>query len=217
MSLTVGKRYNGYIKKYRFCDERSRKVEFLFMFSLKVKDVDKENVEFYKINPLQSLNVLKNTEEFYIINKKNNKKILYSLRVVELKEDILKAKIVSQTYFDERRKFERFNLCFNDLGFLKVYIDGKLICEKAQIEDISLIGVKLYLPKILDKIEGKILEISKIEDSFKIVLEAAKVERNSNFMLIRGRIIDSNRSVTHIITQMYIKISKEILKIKEGN
>lgn len=214
MQLQKEKRYEAFIKKNRVC-KNNNKVEFDYIFSLKVKEISDKKVVFYKINPIKTIDILKKEADFFLIDKKNCKKFIYILKIEDIYNDTIEAKIFSKEEIDERRFFDRFTLCAEDLGYFNLFVESKEICKKVFIEDISVIGIKINVPKVLDNISLKDLEIVKEHDhiSIDIAIETVDIEKNRDHTIIRGKIKDSNMSIANIITKTYIDITKKIFNI----
>jgi len=213
MSLKQDSRYESYIKIERKCEDGGKKVEFNLLFSLKIEDIKNNEIIFYRINPLKVIDILKKSSQFFLIEKNSDKKNIYLIEVNDIKGDKIFAKIVSKIDFFDRRSFERFVLCPSDFGYFDVLANNKKICNKAYIEDISITGLKLYLPKKIEGLNFKELEISHLSNNIKIKIDIETVEivKNHDHTLIRGKITGSNFNIANLITKKYIDISKKFL------
>ncbi|WP_281951182.1 hypothetical protein [Nitrosophilus kaiyonis] len=217
MLFKKNERYNAYKKLTRICEESKKRIDFNLFFSLKVLDINDNKILFDKINPLQYLSIIGKFSDFFIVIKDDKRKYIFLLKIEKIEDSKIWTKIISKEELEERRVFERFPLCKEDFGYFDMYIDGSLICKNVYIEDISVIGIKIYVPKKLENNTFKNIMIKRDQKRLEINIEIEKVDAlvNSDHTIIRGKIVDSNKSIAKIIINRYIEIAKKLLENKE--
>ena len=215
MALKKNSRYSAYITKERICQKSRKKVDFNLIFSVKVFDIKDEIVIFESPNPIMVLDLLKKHPTFFLIEEVNNKKEIYILKTQNLENSFINAKIEAKESLEDRRDFERFSLCEEDLGEFEIFINGELFCKKAYIEDISVVGVKIVVPKIVDEKKIDQIVAKRGHNHLKILIEieSVDIEIGDSYTRIRGKIVDSNISIAKLLTQTYIKIVKKLFQL----
>ncbi len=209
MNFNQNERYEGFVIEPITCESGESR-DFALYFSLKVERVEDERLFFSKPNPAKIVQMLQKKEEFYLIGFEGNKKLIARMRLEDMEN--MSALVLERDITLERRRYDRFNLCPEDLGSFTLYTRGTVRSSAAYIEDISVAGIRVALSDDPGITGGEKIELRREKNHFNLFfeLETVNVQRGGR-VYVSGRITESSVSVAKLISEIYLRKAKKIL------
>ncbi|WP_200763797.1 hypothetical protein [Nitrosophilus alvini] len=212
MQFEIGKRYSAKFFIPRKCNELNILKEFVFLFSLKVYDIKSDFIVFTALNPIESIKIFKKNSKFYVYLPKEER--FYEFILLDKESEKIKAKMSDSGTFKERREFERFSLCPERFGAIEIFKEGIKLTDKGYIDDISACGVKIRVEELLDLESVDRIDIYNKKEDFRInlQLDVVSYEKDKDQTIIRGKILSSNTNMMRLLAEVYIEMSKDVMK-----
>ncbi len=202
-------RYDGIIFDKVKCSKFKSFLELPLLFSFKVRKISENELEAYNFLPPGIENLL-SEREFFILELFNGGRFNIVKAYAKEVKDGKCLIIVGDEVIRDRRLFERFSFCPEEVGEFTLQ-SGSTTLKHIFILDMSLKGVKLLLRGQKRGVIKKGEFLTLIQERKVLTVKVLWEEEKREGLVVGGQILKANFNVMKFIMRNYVSHVKRLL------
>ncbi len=202
-------RYDGILFEKIRCSKFKDTLELPILFSFKTRKVSEKEMIAYSFLPPEIEKLLEG-REFLILEPFNGGRFnIVKAYAQELKDGECKI-VIEEDSSKDRRLFERFSFCPEEVGEFKLQRKDRVI-RQVYIFDMSLKGIKLFLKGQRKGVVKRGEFLTLIQEKKVITVKVLWDEERRDGLLAGCEVVKTNFNIMKFIMDHYVSHVKELL------